>query len=337
MRTSLFFLCMLSMYISIAQKSSRELPSFPDYFNQHNDTINHYLNAKNALAVIKSLKKESVFHKDREVYSSVHFNEEGVQINKEGKPIKKYSERNNLPKSFKVYALPESQEEDYRQQDAEGYCLSEEYFYNSNSNLELYKKYNGNTSYDAVTFNYNKENQLVEKITKLYHGVSKDSYGRVYLQEEPTKTHIEKANYQKGLLVKLEIKVLAEGSYHNYTQQTEQTIEYGKNNLPSVIYKNISVEDRVAGQNSRESDLLKLDYTPENKLNKTLLLGENGEVKTKILYTYNNDRLNYLQVNNVEDKTTREYHFIFNKNHTVKTINFKLNENESEIYTYTYH
>lgn len=337
MKKPLFFLCVLSISISFAQEIRGKIPAFPDYFNQHKDSISHYLKAYNSNSVLKSLKKETVYSGEKLLSEELSFNKLGIKINKDGLPVTKRKDSSVENTSIKIYTPINKNEEDYRVTDGEGYMLSEEYKYNSDQLLEFYVKYLENSSYDVITYVYNKHQQLVEKTTKCFHGVSEDSYGRVYLKDEPTTTIIETGVYKKGRLVKLFKEEMVNEFQYHYIEQTEQQIEYGKKNLPKFVYKNVVLEDKDAKKVTKFTYKLKLDYTPEHHLHTATVYDKDETVKEKVLYTYNNNRLKKLTVTPSKNNSVGEFHIVYNKNNSVATINLKLNENESEIYTYNYH
>jgi len=336
MKTSVFFMCICFVCTSFCQENLYRIPSFPNYFNQHKDTLQFYFRGSNSAKNLSSITKEFVFDKERFVDSKFIFNKDGVLL-ENGDIVSKLYERNDASLYLeKIYTLPE--EEEYRSLNPEGYCLEQEFFYNKKQQIELYKKYYANTSYDEISFTYNVKNQLVEKITKLYHGVSTDSYGTMYLQENPTTTIIENGIYKKGQLVKTTFSMVVDGPNHHYSNKIEQTIQHNKNNLPVKVYKDEVTKLINTNEISKESVSLNMVYNLDGLLLKTIFKNENVDNILQVDYKYCKMGLKHLKLSDAaKDFVLEEYLINYDDQGLIKTINFSLKDNEKGIYTYNYY
>lgn len=340
MRTSLFFICMLAVCMSFCQENIENLPSFPDYVNQHKDTISFYSRGLNTTKPINSITKEIIYNSERFLDSELIFNEQGVVIEKSGKPSKLYVKNKTSYQIEKIYNLPGNEGEEYRDLNSEGYCLEQEFLYNKKGLLAIYKRYYEDTTYDEILFSYNKKNQLEEKVTKLYHGVSTDSYGGIYLQANPTTVITEKGSYKKGQLQQTTITQVTNAYNANFIQNTEQKIEYDKYNLPVTIYIQDIIEDKDLDKTIQKTHVLRITYNDNKQLAKAVFqnAGESMNTVLQVVYNYSNMGLKHLKILDISNNNSFDEYFIsYSDTKTIKTINFRLGNREKGILTYNYY
>jgi len=336
-----------------SQNIKEKLPNFPNYFNQVSDTINVYVSGANSSQKIKHVKKDVIIEEQIYIDYEKFFNQQGVEITKEGKPISKSIILNDSIKHKKVYFLDGYPDASTRVLDPDDYYLAHEIIYGRDDKIYKVIKYNANGTKDVLSYKYYNNLRLIEIEEQLFWGTSEtysDSGDPIlYLQQDPTIINTTNAVYNEESLMKIiTTEVSRDTNLGHYTKTSKQKISYNKSGNPMKIIEEVELVDNRSDPDKSQVIIkdLTIDYNAEDRIENTQVSIRNNteEVEgSQSYFSYTHNRLKNLNILKHGLITEQQdYSFIYDDKGNLLEVkvdkqNDRQTSKEKVVYTFQYY